>query len=1173
MGQRKLTYVLPALASSGSMDAPKAAGTWLKIERLDALAESLKVGVKSADREGIKSIPDPWAQPLLFERSLLDTRHPLHEATRLQWRGLLATLALQVEFKDYYTLAIQTLAIDDSSRFRRVLKELQPIGTLHPELTWSQQSLIVFREQSGNNAFDFDLGKTIGMLSPTVIVGGVQGGHEVTSPSVPWMVNGMTCPTRVGLSTRHYRIIADYVGRIAQELRSSGDDLDTRIRAKLFNELKAFYEDCNGRAGDGGDLREQALTLSWPTSLHQRLLGTTRTYEARNVPPEQGDAVLRTTTAFAKVAKGAILVDAQLADSLGKQPQDIRIWGQYSLAEALKPHILKTIRAEAEEAGWLIVTPDDIFSQALVGFDPSTRIEAHHGDFTSALLPLTPLALMLVEPADLPKVSHLHKGPKEATAIVQFKLTSGQNHNVRRTLPILSSEAPSDLSFWPNFKAPGWQWTYFHFSGSPTYQVRPRFAVTSTLIADEVEDGAISQADKIRRLRRWFEPGIGAVDAMFGFAPNAERFLELRTSKRRLMQRVGYYATEQSVGEMHHLTDGADAIFFARQLDDGEYVTVGMALTRFQEPSSASVGETSVAVDFGTTNTVVYSRRGSTIDRVDFEDRVLFPFGVREKEEKRRQDLIELYTTFFPLKAHQSPFPTVAKLREFRPALPAHLQQQVEAGKIEAHGLTDTVFFVPNFDGFLKWHAKLNPGENLYLDWTERGILKFRLKWGTTPAERAMAARFLRQTMMMTAAETVAAGGAVGSIDWRFSYPQAFKPRERSDLEKEIAAGWQELFGDASPARTRPFLHKAEGLAAGHYYLKQSDRTPERLMIILDIGGGTTDIAIWKDDLPIWRNSVKVAGGDFFTSYLANNIDLLRDIDLSDVAEGLSQASKLDENGRRDFVELFVNKPNFNDKFASGFRRLSAAPLGEGLRQAGFVALGGMMYYVGLVLKRLIDNPDTPISANDLSKITVGFAGRGSSLFQQLSAGIPDDELEEVLKIAVRVANPDAKKISVSARFPGATEAKHEVAKGLLVDVAESDNSKEQRFAILGEAIKGRSQGQPAAFDDTAELVSIKDITDFDDLELENLQDLLAHLRNAIGLSVDVHSRGALEELQKRARQHLRESLKKLEPDAFEDRDAQPFEPPFVLALRELVRFMAQDLEYRDEILLIKDVR
>ncbi|MHC3127110.1 hypothetical protein OB03_07285 [Brevundimonas sp. GN22] len=1168
MGQRQLTYVLPALDINGPMDAPKAAGSWLKIERLDALAESLKVGVKSADREGIKSIPDPWAQPLLFERSLLDTRHPLHDHTRQQWRGILTTLALQVEFKNYYTLSIETLPIDAGSRFRRVLKELQPAGSLHPQLRWDEQSLIVLREQAGGNAFAFDQGRTIGMLSPSVIVSGVQGGQDVRSASVPWMVNGLTCPTRASLSARHFRIVANYVNRLAAGLQGAGE-LDNRIRSKLFIELKTFYEDCVARANDGSDLRDQPLALDWPTQLHQALLGTTSAYEARNVAPEQGDAVLRTTTNLTKVARGAILVDEQLSDSLRLPPEDIRIWGQYSLAEALKPHILKTIRVEAEEAGWLVITPDDIFSQALVGFDASTRIEAHYGDFTSVLLPLTPLALLLVDPADLPKVAQLQKGPKEATAVLQLKLSNGQTHTVRKTLEVLSSETPGDLSFWPNFKAPGWQWTYFHFSGSPTYQVRPRFAVTGNFIAEEVNGEANTQADRVRRLRRWFEPGIGPIDAMFGFAPDAPRFSEIRTPQRRLMQRVGYYATEQSIGEMHHLTDGADAIFFARQKPDGEYDTVGMALVRFQEPSSASVGDTTMAVDFGTTNTVIYRRRGSTIDRVDFEDRVLFPFGVREKEEKRRQELIELYTTFFPLKAHQSPFPTVVKLREFRPALPPQLQQEVDAGKIESHGLTDAVFFVPNFDGFLKWHSKLTPGENPYLDWTERGILKFRLKWGDTAPMRAMAARFLRQVMMMTAAETVATGGSVGAIDWRFSYPQAFKPRERAQLEKEIAAGWRELFGDTAPPVTRPFLHKAEGLAAGHYYLRQNERTPDRLMVILDIGGGTTDIAIWKDDTPIWRNSVKVAGGHFFTSYLANNIDLLRDIDLSDVAEGLSKASKLDEDGRRDFVELFVNKPNFNDKFASGFRRLSAAPLGEGLRQVAFVALGGMMYYVGLVLKRLVESPDAPISADDLSRMTVGFAGRGSSLYQQLSAGVPDDELEQVLKIAVRVATGKSIKGSVSARFPGATEAKHEVAKGLLVDVPASSTDTEQRFAILGEKITSRGETHA----DTDELFGIKDLPDFDDIGLENLQDLLAQLREAIGLSVDIKSRGALDELRKRARSHLRTSLALLEEDAFEDRDAQPFEPPFILALRELIRFMTQEIDRRDEILLIKDVR
>lgn len=67
--------------------------------------------------------------------------------------------------------------------------------------------------------------------------------------------------------------------------------------------------------------------------------------------------------------------------------------------------------------------------------------------------------------------------------------------------------------------------------------------------------------------------------------------------------------------------------------------------------------------------------------------------------------------------------------------------------------------------------------DNIFREWTGAGLLKFRLKWGETQSERALATHFLRQIMMMSAAELVAEGTDPLAIDWRFSYPQAFKRR------------------------------------------------------------------------------------------------------------------------------------------------------------------------------------------------------------------------------------------------------------------------------------------------------------------------------------------------------------------------------------------------------------
>jgi hypothetical protein len=1170
-----LTYNLPALDRAGRMDDPDRAGRWETPSDLGGLADSLKIGADRARLGEVKSIPDVWAQVQVFQQALLDTRHPTHLAAVSEWRGLLALLALQPEFSTIYELDLVQVDLTDSEgqarRFRRVLRDLRPMKALTGDGAWDSIGVLLFRERR-QGAARFAAGKPtpLGILSPQVLVAAGKSAEQLACAGVPWMTAGLSDPTEARLSDRHLQILAEYAESLIASLREMAPQLDHDLYAALVALLSEFQDDCAEKVTSRAPLRAANIGLNWPAPLFQ-ILEKTRILDATIIRGTTDCAIaVRPAVNDLSVKdlfeKGVILVDPTLAVTLGKSPEAITVWGRHSLAQAANPATYAEIVSEAEAEGWLVVRPDDFFTKELVRFDDATDIPAHGQSFRSALLPLSPLALLVMDPASLAEATELvHRGGE---ALVRLKLPMGGRaravHTIERRLPSRedTEERPEDLAIWPNFSDPSWKWNFLHFQYNPKYELKPRFAVTADFIVAEILDVARAQSDRAARVRLWSDPERLSIET--------ERFSgrhsQIKTSRGLLMNRLRFAEAEGNIGELHQLPRGVEAVFFARHDDDGFETPVGMALVRFTE-LTATAAKATVSVDFGTTNTVVYVDRGGDAKPMVFDERILFPFRVKSQEAERRDNLVEAYTSFFPLKQHLTPFPTVVKLREFLGKLDRDLQKRVDEGRLDDHAFADAIFFVPDFDNFAARQQQLT-GENPYLLWTRTDILKFGLKWGETPFERALTARFLRQIMMMAAAELRAGGVRPGNIEWRFSYPQAFTASHRRTLEGALSDAWSTLFGEELGQPQAKFLVKSEGAAAAHYFMlgRGRNQVPAgNLMLMLDIGGGTTDIALWKGQKPCWRNSFRIAGGQFFTQYLANNPEILRMINLDDVAVGLrgdgDGGKRLSASAGLNFVELFVNKPDFTDRFKAGFPRFAATDEGAGLQYCASVALGGMMHYVGLVIQRLEALGE--IKPVDLAHISVAFAGRGASLFRLFhDDGDPNSHLAQLIKIGIAAAGYDPEQVAIDILFSSPQEAKHEVAKGLL-QVEKERTVGELKFAILGETLHVTGRGDELDLPIDADLSALQGVREFDDPDLAQIQAFLVALRRLTGIRVDLADRGGLRAIKNRLRTALSSELEKLTPDDFED-DAQPIEPPFIIALRELVTLMSLPVAERD---------
>ena len=134
-----LTHNLTKL--DGDYPPPTSFGAWTKSARLDAMADAIDPAVTEVEIDSLKSVPDPWARPLLFNQALTVPGKKKHIAWTdavEQWRGLLALLALRHFYKSYILkVHVTDLAADDqqaqgagderiNADFRTVLSLLLP---------------------------------------------------------------------------------------------------------------------------------------------------------------------------------------------------------------------------------------------------------------------------------------------------------------------------------------------------------------------------------------------------------------------------------------------------------------------------------------------------------------------------------------------------------------------------------------------------------------------------------------------------------------------------------------------------------------------------------------------------------------------------------------------------------------------------------------------------------------------------------------------------------------------------------------------------------------------------------------------------------------------------------------------------------------------------------------
>jgi hypothetical protein len=1117
-----LRHFLPPLRDGHRLPPVSTRGAWQTLAVADPLrviGRGLNTDQQLRERAAdIVSVPDVWAQVTVFHAALSGQDHPLHARASKEWRGLIACFALAAYRAPTLTCEVLPLAGRPASNWAEIVQRLPPRSPILDLATIDEIGLV---------SVD---GNLIALAQPLTLLAPSRSLAEVTKNiTIPWISGGRFLDPTEGqwLGRDEKQVLASFLDRLVTDLEAVDHRRDDR--ALLLGMAREFRREIGANLGAGAVLTHWPAMLGLPAS---PIFNSFRRLErAEIVGDTPSDSSLRLREEVAGSLRGIVLFDERLDSFLGKQANELRVWKSTTLQMVRSnPALLVSVRNEAQQDGYLVLTSDDFFLPSLyhvIGIEGEGGFTEHPAALSHHLLPLSPIALTIHGRADLARSLRMSGGNTgEATIDLTLPLASGtqtitisKRYGTPHSLQVL--EPASALAAWPNLMTRSWN-LHFAYSG---FQPQFQFAVASMLTARGISS-MLSTTD-----------GYSAVHAASELRSGAG----LRGAER---------LTLQETKDFTKYLFWLDGPIEATILEDRRDVIPRVAGLLLLPPPDAGVpvggvADATIGIDFGTTNTAAYLRIGEGEPvALRIEPRHITAWT--EKEDSR----IEFDRELLPTNIVETPFQTILRLRPPRDA---------ESGQVEKHPFRDAlIYFAQKREGAVRL---LRNAEN---------DLKYNLKWSRDHHGRVNIELFLSQAVILCLVEAMSRGANPATITYRFSFPEAFRPAQKRSFQSAarsaVGMALRLVCGLDHPAPNVEF--RTESITSALYFLHSINVPATEGLITLDIGGQTTDVSIMqarRGDPPsiAWRGSFELAGRHVLIDHLCRHPALLsllakRHTELHSLVRELGDpvpGAAAPSQNRVISVELVVNSVAFQqaiDRHLGGLADLREA---EHLRAIALTAFAGMMDYVGRVLARLVD--EGRITLHPASVFSVCVGGRASRLFRALIDG-HEDQVEGVMSFLTKGTNGQLSR----ARLVFSDDPKAEVAYGL---VCEDDwipaANRVATDPILGEAMV--AEGQVAASSQSlAGLDPVKPWRIEEPAEFHRFLGQLATLDirpNLDGMTLSELKGMANNDLDRAMREAAQA---RANGSGTLDGDSMDIEPPFVLMLRRLVELLARDQRY-----------
>jgi hypothetical protein len=1036
---------LPPLKPNNHLDLPTTVGAWRDGQartQLHRLANAIAVQPGATN---IHSIPDPWARVLLFGRALFDPGHQLHKKTLGEWRGALAILGLK-EIRNFNELDVLPISLRPqqqvSGSFAHTVSRVLPgsSSAISDSANWEDFHLLRWHgARTGRTP------RAFAMTSPaTLVATGVDYSEVLSEREVPWFVKGVLVdPTEGHLHERNEKpALAQWI----LQLRAAIGPLEPS-NAERHGRILEYLEDYANELAPQEHLRPSEEVLS---DIRLGLDGAPL-YNAMNQPHKSASRIVTDVLIVTDRpdAPPFVLVDPSLARQMNLAERDITVYRDINLFTADRH--LPDLRArktgvfphlDAAPIHWC--TADFFFQSDLIyeqlGAGGADADESFPGCLRvttqgqaagrNAAFPLTEEAVKLFTPAYLARnftLEWLRSGDKDspiarATLRLQIRRLEGATPAAGRqpaaapqwiTIEHLYMEADKcrvtnlpAIAIWPNFRfadepaedhngrmepaAPRNRWTrYYLFEswrgqlGSDNFKVTP--------LMDQLPESKPVQSDN-----EWFQVTV------------MPRFPDV------LMCRMPFNDDKP-------------------RLNDARPPT-GMLLLRVPEPTQTRNAQgAALGIDFGTTGTSIYRA-----------------LGIGEGGDNDREDvaLLTFANRTFQVTGYDEK------------ALPRLTRELFIPGHARSSGNVLSIF--EDFSGRSGDRITVRDGHVLFVpDYPGNFVrlfdgvsIKSDLKWGAD-RQNSAARDFLTQLCIQSVAELVVAGAT--SVEIRYSYPTAF-----SDSDFEWFNGiWRMVIRQVESVTclkvSEPDLEdgqdlgvdNCEAVAATRFFahpINPAQFNVTRGAITLDIGGGTTDIAIWNKDTEtnepklLAHLSVLFAGRDIFLTAIREKPELLTIIDndtrfTQGAYDTLKSVKELSPQAYNAEIDATIQR--FGTRLMERLPDVSRTPEIQEFLSILELGICGVAFYAGLLVGQLIEEGKYEFK-DSKSRIPVFVGGNGSKILQWCALGqlrpesIIIKKFSQCLLAGAKVAAGDkvaGRTVDVNA----SPRPKEEVAFGLVV--------------------------------------------------------------------------------------------------------------------------------------------
>lgn len=961
--KKKYSPLTPALKDGHNVSIPPGAGAYGRsgISLLSNLGRDLQVNTSAVDMDEC-GIPNAWARPLNFEAVLYrgEAEETLLERIRGEWRGLLAMIAFMERMGFDIRCYPVNLSIPND-RFLRAMRAICPpdAHSLSPNDTkWQMAHVFVYA--IGGKEYP------IGITSPTTLVS-TAAEYADGIQNVPWF-NGRHLEDPIKCLGEDDRKAFVYWLNEVMRLVKGHVGVNEDILHHLIEELRCFITDLGFvESADSSEKGKGTGGYALSDKIYENfdLSGGIYKYITKplgavdKIDSEDSDVIIVSTRKDEK--EKLLFIDPDIAEAWDREAKFIKIIGSYTLECAAT----MLIKDRDRKYGALNLPPnmrvkvlDGIFTPKLgivleggvFPNSPSLNVECEKRDkfgnpiyMQSSITPLIPLRndiLGQISSDEIAKRTRfkIHKENSVEVITVYFDLPLKGGNFT--TYKRYTPEEIDKIQMIPLIE----MWPDFIDKGG-------KWKHYYCLYAKNVGD-------------KTFSVELAGGGSMKEFSFKDERRHRIASGGK---IRNGKYNAEGWIKMTEGHTDLMKVLYEGK-----DYGAIILSAPQKVTPEAGK--KWIVSIDLGTTSTKI-GRKDITGEKAASFNFTSLPFSITRSGSLRSE------------------------------IMPEYFLPEPEVGENSFPSLFLTVYHDFDNISIVKHPDPLVPllnGHTYYVtrdgfDAVAPGI-KANLKWGN---DTELIKRFLAQLTLQCVAE--AAKHGVHSIEWRYSFPKALPYHTKEALNAifnvinkkiTLTAG---ISGDGG----ENILSTTEGIAAGLYF-KHHEKKAGHSAVCVDIGGGTSDITIWKGNQLWLEISLRLAGRNLFLDILFRNVKVLGKLGCTKdeiiVLEDLVN-NKTEQEFYAQADALIKRKSDDSKgkttKFDETLPTCDINKEAEVMELCDLVAIGlaGMFFYIGLTLKYIEGNASSKdkstgpnFKAADLLPNML-FGGNGSRLFGWAARG------------------------------------------------------------------------------------------------------------------------------------------------------------------------------------------